>query len=657
MKAVVLGCAGAVAAMLTAAPASALVLDPNFVEGGFATTISDADPTSLAWAPDGSERLFLTRKGGQAYIIERGVRREQSFVDFAPIYEGSECGLLAIAFDPDYGTNRFVYFFVSVSATEQQILRVRDVDNVGVDPTIIVSGLPTAGVNHDGGALGFGPDGKLYWAIGDNGDALSVRGDMMTLKSKVGRANRDGTLPEDNPFDDGSGPNNDFIWARGFRNPFTMTFRPETGDLWLDVVGTYYEQVFVVGAGDDGGWPNNENWAPSGILRPVIRYRTNGTDMYTVASVARASGKATFTLTPNPDLVLGEAITVSGVGDSSFDGVVHVESIVSPDGFVASQAGPDASSTGGSARTDAIGGCITGGTFLDATALGAEYRGNFFFGDYNSGYIQRARVDGTRVLSVHPFSVGHDNIVDIDTGPDGALYFTRFNGNGDIYRAQYVRSTQGLVVSHANVRMLERGVAAFNVSLAIQPASAVSVTVARVSGDADVRVTEGSTLSFGTSDWATPRVIRLAAALDADTVADVAELRVSAPSIPSESVTVRVIDEFSGPDGEGGAGGAGGEPAGGAPGEGGAGAGGEGGAGAGPEGGAGAAPEGGTGGRAGAGGSAGNAGEGGENAGEGEPAQSESSGCGCAVGPRRGSALSLLVVAGYLLRRRRRPKR
>src|SRR6185436_9692654 len=124
------------------------------------------------------------------------------------------------------------YVFATVSISEQQIIRYTVVGDTATEKTIVVSGLPTRGANHDGGGIGFGPDGKLYWSIGDNGAGVGTNADLTSLAAKVGRANPDGTAPADNPFHDGSGAR-DFIWARGMRNPFTLAFQPTTGLLWL----------------------------------------------------------------------------------------------------------------------------------------------------------------------------------------------------------------------------------------------------------------------------------------------------------------------------------------------------------------------------------------------------------------------------------------
>jgi glucose/arabinose dehydrogenase len=154
-----------------------------------------------------------------------------------------------MAFDPDFTSNGYVYFFVTVSSSEQQIIRYTASGNIGTGKTTIVQDLPTDGENHDGGGIGFGADGMLYWGIGDLGNGTGVDNDLDSMAAKIGRARRDGSVPGDNPFADGPGGNADYIFARGFRNPFTLTFQPSTDLLWVNVVGTSYEQVFVVRSG------------------------------------------------------------------------------------------------------------------------------------------------------------------------------------------------------------------------------------------------------------------------------------------------------------------------------------------------------------------------------------------------------------------------
>lgn len=232
-------------------------------------------------------------------MVEQGKLVTTPFATIAPIFLNSECGAIGLAFDPNFVDNGYVYVFVTVSATEQNIIRYTAVGNVGTEKTLIVGGLPTVGANHDGGALGFGPDGKLYWAIGDNGNRSGADQDLASLAAKVGRANRDGSVPSDNPFFDGAGPNNDYTWARGFRNPFTMQFQPATGQLWLNVVGAGIEQIFTPAAGDHGGWDNYGSNQPAVFLLPVISYYTDDAPIFTVSptGAVRAGGVVTITTT------------------------------------------------------------------------------------------------------------------------------------------------------------------------------------------------------------------------------------------------------------------------------------------------------------------------------------------------------------------------
>ncbi|HVS33391.1 MAG TPA: PQQ-dependent sugar dehydrogenase, partial [Thermoanaerobaculia bacterium] len=363
-----IGLLTAAALLLVPSRAAATPVDTNFTETQFAV-VDGGEVTGIAWAPDGSNRLFVTRKGGEVRIVKDGALLTTPFAT-ETVFTNSECGLIGLAFDPGFVTNKYVYFFATVSGTEQQIIRYTAMGDTGVNRTVIVPGLPTIGQNHDGGAVGFGPDGMLYWAIGDLGNFTGVDADLTSLASKIGRARPNGDVPADNPFVDGAGPNNDYIWARGFRNPFTFTWRPETEDLWVNTVGTSFEQVFVVGSGDHAGWNDFESNQPPGFIRPVISYRTNSSLDNTIAPMgaSRSAGVATFTTTDsdhrNP---VGTKVTIAGVGDASFNGTGFVTAVPMPNVFEIAQEGPDAASGGGSATSLNIGGAITGGTFFEST--------------------------------------------------------------------------------------------------------------------------------------------------------------------------------------------------------------------------------------------------------------------------------------------------
>ncbi|MBA2480072.1 MAG: PQQ-dependent sugar dehydrogenase [Planctomycetes bacterium] len=540
------------AAVIAAAPAawSATMADAAFTD----TTVVPATGslgsiTAMAWAPDGSNRLFVTRKTGEVRIVKNGALLATPFTTFTP-ETNSECGLLGVCFDPDFLTNHRVYFFVTVSASEQRIVRMDASADVGTGAIDLISGLVTVGQNHDGGGIGFGRDGKLYWAIGNagNGAALGEGADLASSASKVCRANADGTAPSDNPFYDGAGPNYDYVFARGFRNPFTLAFQPATGSLWVNVVGDNYEQSFLVAAGDHIGDRFAENAQGAGFITPRIVYRTNSNLVYAATIAAsgavRSGGIITITTSSPHRFRRGGMVVISGVTDGSFNGTVYVTGTPSATSFTAVQAGADATSGSGTASAGDFGGCITGGAFLDSSAVPSAYRGNFIFGDYNSGNLMRATFDGANnVTSVDLFATGSSGQIDCAVGPDGLMYFAGYGASsGSIHRASLTSPAQALVVTPQNLWLQEGGLAVVNVRLATAPATNVTVTIARSAGDADITVSGGATLTFTPANYATPQIATISAAADADTADDTATLSVSAPGITTEPVAARVHD-------------------------------------------------------------------------------------------------------------------
>ena len=534
-----------VGACLSAAFSPFVFAEPaltGFTESVFVENNALVQTTGLAWAPDGSERLFAINKEGDVNVITSGSLNPTPFATISPVFTNSECGVIGIAFDPNYVVNRYVYFFVTVSASEQQIIRYTDAASIGTNKTVILANLPTLGQNHDGGGIGFGPDGMLYFSIGDLGNRTGVDGDLTSLASKVGRCNPDGSLPLDNPFDDGAGPNNDFIWARGFRNPFTLTFQPRTGKLWLDVTGDEFEQVFVVKRGSHGGWDNFQNNQPAGFLKPAIVYRTNGVDTLGVTKAVRKSGLLAITTSGTHGFRKGHQIRLQGVAGAGFDGSVAVLDTPSATKFRAKQKGGDARGSGGTAKSPDLGGAITGGCFYDSTAFPAQFQGNFFFCDYNSGEIHRAQLNKKNKVSRLTTMIKNVSApVDVTTGPDGALYYANLE-SGRILRLAASDPDQRIIVSPTAFNMTESGTAAFTVRLKNQPTGEVQMTVARKTGDADVTIAQGASLTFTPANFATGQVVLVAAAADTDSNNDAATLGVDATGFAGIPVEVNVID-------------------------------------------------------------------------------------------------------------------
>ncbi|HZN54333.1 MAG TPA: PQQ-dependent sugar dehydrogenase, partial [Candidatus Polarisedimenticolaceae bacterium] len=539
------------ASLLAASPGrAAIVAGEPWTETSWFTSPVFSVITGMAWAPDGSGRLFVTEKAGTVLIVNFGPPPTLAATPFAtitPIQTTSECGLLGLAFDPDFANNGFVYFFVSVSSSEQQIIRYTDSGGVGIAKTTIVSGLPTAGGNHDGGAVAFGRDGKLYWGVGDNEMRLGVDLDLNSLGCKIGRANRDGSVPADNPFNDGAGPNNDRIFARGTRNTFKATFQRSTGTLWADIPGDLYEQIFAINAGENAGYDDFENdqpapGPPNFYITPKITYRTNATDTRAILAgtgASRSGNVSTFTTTATHGFRQGAKITIAGVAHPSFNGAVFIASTPTATTFTAAQAGPDVTSGGGTAQTQNLGGAVTGGTFFDSTGAPAAYRGNYFWGDWNSGRIMRAVVGpGTTVQSVDSFATDNTNAIDISVGPDGALYY--LGHTTTIRRAGYNHTAQEIIVSSSHVWMDEGGKAVFTVSLATAPASNVTVTTARTSGSTLINLLSGASLTFTPVNFSVPQAVTVQA--DPASGTDGARFSVASVGLPTQVVEVNSMN-------------------------------------------------------------------------------------------------------------------
>ncbi|HEY5945547.1 MAG TPA: PQQ-dependent sugar dehydrogenase [Kofleriaceae bacterium] len=243
--------------------------------------------TSIAWATDGSNVLFAAEKGGKLRVVKNGVLQSAAVATIA-VYTNSECGLIGLVVDPQYASNHFVYVFATVSSTAQRIIRLTIATDtngnlVGNSATQLGPDLPTKGVNHDGGGIAIGPDGNLYFGVGNNGNNNNVGGDgtsgeFTSLGSKIGRMTLGGQPVTTNPYYNAADgiTAKDYIFARGFRNPFGLRFHPTTGALWLTEVGDQWEQIFLVTRDSDQGWPlENNTSTTNGKLIPKLAYQTN----------------------------------------------------------------------------------------------------------------------------------------------------------------------------------------------------------------------------------------------------------------------------------------------------------------------------------------------------------------------------------------------
>ena len=245
-------------------------------EGFTETAISGlSNPTAMQIAPDG--RIFVCQQGGALRVIKNGVLLSTPFVSLT-VDPSGERGLLGVAFDPNFATNNFLYLYYTVPSNpgRNRVSRFTangDVVVPGSETIIWELNALTDATNHNGGAIHFGPDGKLYIAVGENADPENSQ-TLDNMLGKVLRINSNGTIPTDNPFFNIASGNNRSIWALGLRNPFTFAFQPGTGRMFINDVGQDdFEEINVGFAGSNYGWPDTEGVTDNPAFRsPLFAY-------------------------------------------------------------------------------------------------------------------------------------------------------------------------------------------------------------------------------------------------------------------------------------------------------------------------------------------------------------------------------------------------
>ena len=261
-------------------------------------------PVDLSIPPDGTDRLFLVQQVGKITILpkDRSSSDEVTFLDLTSrdmIRKQFEEGLLGLAFHPDYAKNRKFYIYYTLQDPKHTVLSEMQTsaDNpTKADPSTerVLLRIPQPFWNHNSGNILFGPDKMLYIAVGDGGKANDVQrlaqnsfvynGKILRIDPDARSGNRPYGLPKDNPFLDKPGWHPE-IWALGLRNPWGLSFHPETKELWCADVGqNLWEEINIIEKGGNYGWSFMEgkhketvrkDAPPEGVtfIDPVHEYR------------------------------------------------------------------------------------------------------------------------------------------------------------------------------------------------------------------------------------------------------------------------------------------------------------------------------------------------------------------------------------------------
>ena len=213
------------------------------------TVISDLEvPWDIAFSKDGS--LFFTERTGFVSLYNQGELRQLATPDsFTQLRVEGEAGLMGLALDPEFPEENYLYLCYSTTKNETKLNRVSRFlleAKLEQEQTLItVPGSP----GHNGCRLSFGPDNKLYISTGDAYQEEKVQ-DIEHFNGKILRLNKDGSIPEDNPF---GNP----VWSLGHRNPQGLAFHPATGKLYATEHGPdTNDELNLIRKGANYGWPD-----------------------------------------------------------------------------------------------------------------------------------------------------------------------------------------------------------------------------------------------------------------------------------------------------------------------------------------------------------------------------------------------------------------
>lgn len=352
-------------------------------------------PTKIILEPGGAGRWFVLQKSGQVVTFPTtnpsSVNGHLDLTTNHSIRTNSEGGLLGLAFHPNYPATPEIFFSYTIqhanppmrSVVSRMILD--DVSSPGAGTTEqVILEVDQDFDNHNGGDIAFGPDGYLYFGLGDGGSANDPNQRAQNTTRLLGsmlRIDVIGTaagynIPPDNPFalnaKCGPGANSDNcpeIYAWGLRNPWRWSFDPDTGALWAADVGQgAWEEVDLIERGGNYGWRCREG----------ANNTSNASDC---------------------------------VGGGLIDPVTQY--------------------------SHSLGNSITGGHAYRGSAI-PELAGLYIFADYGSGRFWAARPDGQG-------SYSNDELIDTNVqptafavGPDGELYFVDINGGNGLGRVRRI---------------------------------------------------------------------------------------------------------------------------------------------------------------------------------------------------------------------------
>ncbi len=223
-------------------------------------------PWGIAFLPNG--RALVTERDSTRVLeipAHGGSTRTIGRMDAAQ--PQGEAGVLGIAVSPDFEDDSLVFVYLTTAEDNRVVRMEYDGRRLG-EPEVVLDGIPN-GFIHDGGRLGFGPDGHLYVSTGETGEGELAQ-DRASLGGKILRITPDGEPAPGNPFADSP------VWTWGHRNVQGLAF-DERDRLWASELGaSTWDELNLIEPGDNYGWPRVEGrGGQEGFRDPLAQWSTS----------------------------------------------------------------------------------------------------------------------------------------------------------------------------------------------------------------------------------------------------------------------------------------------------------------------------------------------------------------------------------------------